>query len=185
MCPIVVDSSSPIPPWLRDPPTFPPEDTFTHNTQLPVIVEQDDRGRSRSRSPRRSRTFPNFCYSPTLRRSSSRSRSRSRSPSPIWRRLRPRSFSPASIDIINIPPPSPIPPIPVPITRQPSPFVPPPSWYVAPSPAPGVWRTLPSIQPTDILTFNYKNNMAYAPAAKTYDVCSLLSLFIVCTCVRA
>ena len=148
MCPIPINPSP-----------LPPKDTFLRNTPPPLIVDQD-RGRSRSRSPRRLRppfTFPNFCSSPTRRRSFSRSRSRS--PSPIWRRLRPRSFSPASIDIINIPPPPPMPE-----------FIPPPSWYVAPSPPPDVWRTLPSMQPTDILTFNYKNNMAYAPAAKTYDV---------------
>ena len=140
MCPIPIDLSP-----------LPPKDTFLHNTPPPFIVDQD-RGRSRSRSPRRLRPpFPRpiVCSS----------RSRSRSPSPIWRRLRPRSFSPASIDIINIPPPPAMPQ-----------FIPPPSWNAALSSPPDVWRTLPSMQPTDILTFNYKSNMAYAPAAKTYDV---------------
>jgi len=45
-----------------------------------------------------------------------------------------------------------------------------------PSPSPwcvrppsGIWSTPAPKQPVDILTFHYNKNMAYAPAAKTYD----------------
>jgi len=40
-------------------------------------------------------------------------------------------------------------------------------WYVGPPS--GIWPTQYAKQPVDILTFHYNKNMAYAPAAKTYD----------------
>jgi hypothetical protein len=41
-------------------------------------------------------------------------------------------------------------------------------WYVGPPSV--IWPTQIPKQPVDILTFHYNKNMAYMPAARTYDV---------------
>jgi hypothetical protein len=69
--------------------------------------------------------------------------------------------------MIIVPPP---PPGPIPAFPPPSPV---PMPYHTPPPMPPSmrWPTLPA--PVDILTFHYEDNMAYAPAAFTYEVRSL------------
>ena len=150
-----------------------------------VEVEEEDRGRSLSRSLNR---LNPMCILPTPQRvpyygGRSGSRSHSRSLSPRWRRRfrsQSRSFSPVGRPyVINILPSSP-PPNPF-VQPGPSGVVSPPSWYTAPPS--GVWPTQVPKQPIDMLTFRYNNNFAYAPAAKTYDVRPLSLLFS--SCVRA
>ena len=166
----------------------------------PSIISdmQEMRGRSRSRSPRRRSRSRSRSPSPSLGfipgpfygnsyipvpppiiydYTPPRSRSCSpisRSPSPVHRRhrrcyrrssrsssRRRRSYSPAPPIIIHAPP----------SVTVPSPLLAPsPMWAPPPAPAP---------EPVDILTFHYNKNMAYAPAAKTYDVRFLLSPRIV------
>lgn len=53
----------------------------------------------------------------------------------------------------------------------------PPIMMTVPSPSPPPLPPVPMpFDPVDILTFNYNKNMAYAPAAKTYDVRPSLAL---------
>jgi hypothetical protein len=173
----------------------------------PVVCVEDCRGRSRSRSrSSRSRSstpsphrLPTIIY-PTRRcgRGSGSSRSpsiRSRSPSPRRYARRPRSYSPGPPYIprpsrspspcpIPIIPPGPtiIAPPPPRICVVPGPMSPPsPSQWCVRPPS-GIWSTQVP-KPVDILTFHYNKNMAYAPAAKTYDVRRLSLLFT--SCLRA
>lgn len=172
----------------------------------PIVQIEECRGRSRSRSCSSSRSSsrsprrlsPIIIY-PNRRRSRgrSRSRSRSRSSSRSWRRCSrrsPRSVSP------YIPPPRLPSPIPIgptiitppaprfcvvpPVHPMSGPMSPPsPSQWCVRPPS-GVWSTqVPMKESVDILTFNYNKNMAYAPAAKTYDVRLLPLLFS--SCLRA
>jgi hypothetical protein len=150
------------------------------------------RSRSRSRSPPSSRshsaspagrrhspiracggpiyiTPPSLYYPSSPSRSCSPDSSRSPSPLPAPRRKRysyrsrtpsPMRPYPYSAPQIIYPPPAP------PIVTMPS--------MTPPTPIrPFVYRqeTLPTPEPVDILTYHYNKNMAYAPAAKTYDVC--------------
>ncbi|KAH9035603.1 hypothetical protein EDB84DRAFT_1269428 [Lactarius hengduanensis] len=145
---------------------------------VPAPVEEGrgrSRSRSRSRSPSRSprrppspvRIYSRYSRSPSPRR---RSRSRSRSSSRSWRRCRRRSVTPPGyLNTVTYrpgPPRSPSPsytiqpPIILPQQQLPIVVVPQPS-----PPLPSSWYK----QPVDILTFHYNKNMAYAPAAKTYD----------------
>ena len=173
----------------------------------PIVQIEECRGRSRSRSSSRSssrsprRLSPIIIY-PNRRcsgRSCSRSRSRSRSSSRSSRRYRrrSRSISPyipppprlPSESPIPIPGPTIIPPAPrfcvvPPVHPMSGPMSPPsPSQWCVRPPS-GVWSTqIPTKESVDILTFNYNKNMAYAPAAKTYDVRLLPLLFS--SCLRA
>lgn len=108
---------------------------------------------------------------------SSRSRSsspESRSPSPPRHKrysYRSRTPSPINPSYTYIPPMPQIYPVPVPPPVQP---------IMPPTPmSPAMWPPAANSIPeaVDILTFNYNNNMAYAPAPKTYDVC-FLSFFL-------
>jgi hypothetical protein len=56
--------------------------------------------------------------------------------------------------IVPAPPQPPLPPLMIPVA----------------SPSPPPLPPMMPFDPVDILTFNYDKNMAYAPAAKTYDV---------------
>ena len=138
----------------------------------PLIGQaSENRGRSRSRSPRRlnpnCRDSPS--HTPSSRSHTPSSRSRSSCSSGQWRARN----APIVIPIPSCQgPPPPLPPIlvyppevPSPRSRSPSP------WCVRPlSPPSVVWPTQVPKQPVDIVTFHYNKNMAYAPAAKTYDV---------------
>ena len=201
------DASTPVVPH-RDIPLV-DADSLIHIMPSTVPVEGyyecqgRGRSRSRSRSPRRLSPVRVYMRSRSRHRSRtpsrSRSRSHSRSSSPRWRRCpfrRPsRSRSPASIPapqlhvprpptVVVMPPPPP-PPIQVPPMSPPSPS----PWYFGP-PSSSIWPTqvaIPKQLPVDILTFRYDKNMAYAPAAKTYDVRPFHSLthsFLSSTCVR-
>ncbi|KAH9980045.1 hypothetical protein BGW80DRAFT_1454588 [Lactifluus volemus] len=172
----VNDVNTPPPIMSRPPPPF-------------VMVEESrERGRSLSRSPPPPIQDLRCCYDPisgtpfSTSRSPSRSisRSRSRSFSPIypladmhvpyyWRKSRtpspirhgglgqPSYNSPI---IMHPPPPPPLAPLPPP----PMPCMSPPLF-----PPPVMWPPSVVKCPVDILTFHYNKNMAYAPAAKTYD----------------
>ena len=122
----------------------------------PVIITGPslyDSSPSRSSSPVSSR-------SPSPRRPRRRRYSyRSRTPSPMR-----RSYTYSPPQIIYPPPPPPI--LPVPNYISPPSPIPPITWPPAANPIP---------EAVDILTFQYNNNMAYAPAAKTYDVCLFVS----------
>lgn len=170
----------------------------------PLIVQApENRGRSRSRSPRRL----NPSHTPSSRSHTPSSCSRSRSPS-RWRASNVSYISPGCPYIITPPSRSstPCPPGPVPIIIQSCPrYVQPPPppimvvppevpsprssrssspWCVRPpSPPSVVWPAQVPKQPVDILTFHYNKNMAYAPAAKTYDV-RLLFFFVFLMFVR-
>lgn len=162
MCPIPIDEET-----LFFPP-HPSTDFVFHCPSTPSELK-------------RSYVFPPPHRTPNSR--GSRDRSRSPSPSPRWTRPRPRSFSPARYThTINAPLPS---PSPIPIVQSgPSPVVLPPSWYT--EPPSGAWPTQVPKQPADILTLNYNNSFAYAPAAKTYDVRPLTHSFgfsHLCECV--
>ena len=164
----------------------PSTDSVVHHAPTPsVVVVEEDRCRSRSCSSLG--LTPRYVFPSPHRTQNCRNRSRSPSLSPRWTRPRPRNFSPARrTPMINVPLPS---PSPMPIAQPgPSPVVLPPSWYA--EPPSGVWPTQVPKQPADILTLNYNNNFAYAPAAKTYDVRPphpfffFLMCLCVCACVR-
>jgi hypothetical protein len=175
--------------------TFIPDDPFDATTAFPspslidipipplpiptppmIHVDESSRGRSLSRSP--TRCFPpppirfreHGCFDRGRTPSGSRSPSRSRSPfcrlrRPYWERSRTPSPSPlpqrhSTYDSSYAPPPVIIPP-PPPIRCITPPHFPPPVLWPPPS--------LAKI-PVDILTFHFNKNMAYAPAAKTYEV---------------
>jgi len=166
--------------------------------QTIVVIEGRGRSRSRSRTPERDFYNPRYSPSPIGPR---RRRSRSRSSTPSWERCRcrRRSPSPEYLRSSRVPPPrtpSPVSvlaaPIIPPLPQQPIVVMPPPmpASISSPSPLPwyqpAVWQTQIVKQPVDILTFHYSNskNMAYVPAAKTYDVRPILTL--VCgMCVRS
>lgn len=188
----------PIPAQVQSPPV--PIEFFFPPGMMPDKCYVRGRSRSRSRSPPSSRGHsaspvgrrhspiracggpiyiaPPSLYYPgsSLSRSCSPDSSRSPSPVPPPRRkrysyrsrtpspMRPYTYSPPQI---IYPPPAP------PIVTVPSMTPPPPI-------RPFVYRqeTLPIAEPVDILTYHYNKNMAYAPAAKTYDVCfSFFSFF--------
>jgi hypothetical protein len=133
----------------------------------PSVVEEDrGRSRSRSRSPLQQRPVGVFrCRS---RSSSSSSPRRSRCPRP-----RPASASPCLPYTATPRCPSrsrSLSPPPIPIVQ--------PSWCAAPPS--GDWPAQVPQQPADILTFDYNENIAYAPAAKTYDVRPLLLVLLMC-----
>lgn len=88
---------------------------------------------------------------------------RSRTPSPCPIPIGPTivSVSPEP-GFVVIPPRAPPPPMLGPLP-PPSPSL----WYTRPPS--GIWPYQAPKQPVDILTFHYNENMAYAPAAKTYD----------------
>jgi hypothetical protein len=148
----------------------------------PVIIPDslDSRGRSRSRSPSPGRINtpspirlcggpvygpPIVCdFSSSPSRSPSPDSSRSPSPRPRRKRDSYRSFSPSPIR----PSFSYAPPV---IIQPPPPIMP--SMTPPPPVPPVVWSPTQYQEPVDILTFKYDKNMAYAPAAKTYDVCTL------------
>ena len=107
--------------------------------------------------------FPGISRSPSPPPRRRRYSYRSRTPSPV--RLSPYPYQ--APRIIYPPPPQPIAPVPCM-----SPMSPPP-------PIPSVWPSaIPPPEPVDILTFHYNNNMAYAPAPKTYDVCGSVYSFL-------
>jgi len=173
--------SSPFPAADSFPCMFPPP------APLQPVGPTEIRGRSTGRSPRGSPSpspsrspspipIDNFdtCYFSVppprarYRRARSFSSSRSRSRSPFGRRSYAPSLRPSSPVIIPPPPPLPTfmaPPTPLPIPLSYQPYTPPP---IPPSMR---WSSLP----VDILTFHYGDNMAYAPAAPTYEVRSLSS----------
>jgi hypothetical protein len=153
----------------------------------PAPVEEGrGRSRSRSRSPRRLSPVRVYGRSRSRHRSRTRSRSHSRSSSIRWRRcaarrrrsdsfftdnlrsrpLRSRSLSPIPAPIICPPQPSQPPIVVVPQAPMSPPS--PSPWYVGPPSV--IWPAQMPKQPVDILTFHYNKNMAYAPAAKTYEV---------------
>jgi hypothetical protein len=153
MCPIPFDEAVFIPQLSS-------AQSVIHNAAPTALVIED---RSRSRSPLRQRPVGVFsCRS----RSSSSSPRRSRcshprpaSPSPYLPYTatprcpsRSRSLSPSPIPIIQPEPPQ---------------IGSPPSWCAAP-PSDDPPTQVPQ-QRADILTFDYNENIAYAPAAKTYD----------------
>ena len=141
-----------------------------------TVVVEEDRGRQPSRAPTIVEVTPppiRIPRSPCRRDSRSPSPSRSRSSSPRTRRPRSRRYSPARPCVINLPSPSPPHPIIMPTVPLACEFYPPP-----PSP---VWPPQVVRAPTvDILTFKYKESMAYAPASKTYHVRPTYSLPHVC-----
>ena len=177
----------------RSPTRVPLPPPITAQAPPPIVIFEPPRGRSRSRSY--SPPFEEFtCTRParSSRRysyvSPSRSRSRSRTPSPCrYSRRRPSSYRPRSVSpslerrySFHVPPPPPpmfYPPLPPPPIfvcppRTPTPIPPPtviiPGPCMTPQPVSPV-TGLP-YEPVDIVTFNYNKDMAYAPAAKTYDV---------------
>ena len=182
---------------LQPSPPSSPKDTFTFysppiviHPPAPQIPIEESRGRNRSRSisrsPSRSPTPPGCvrerrCYDRSRSPSRSRSRSRSRSPyRPYWHGSR----SPSPRPYIPILPPAPVmtPPPPPPMMRC---LTPP---HLAP---PMMWPPPVVKCPVDILTFHNNKSMAYAPAAKTYDVrtssacsspCSASSDHRLCAC---
>ena len=170
MCPIPIDEEA-----LFTAP-LPSMRSAIHIPRQPTVVEavEEDRGRSRSRSPDRLKPI---CIHPPPQRvpycgRRSGSHSHSRSSSPRWRRRyrsKSRSFSPVGRPcVINILPSAPS-PIPIPIAQPgPSQVVSPPSWYA--TPPSGLWPTQVPKQPVDILTFKYNKSLAYVPTTKTYDV---------------
>jgi hypothetical protein len=174
------------PPCMVTPPTVPVVEEARGRSRSRSRSRSHSRSRSSSRSggPRRLSPVRIHVHSRSRHRSRTRSRSRSRSSSPRWRRCparRRRSDSPFMDNLGFRPYPSrSSTPIPIPIIQQPptqppiivvpqGPPMSPPSpspWYCGP---PSVVWQVPK-QPVDILTFHYNKNMAYAPAAKTYDV---------------
>lgn len=131
------------------------------------------RSRSRSSSPRyrdrcsrRRNDSPGCIYIDAPRRRRSRSRSRSLSPIPAPQIIAQPSQPPI---FVMPPPPRPISP------PSPSP------WYTGPPSV--IWPSQYQKVPVDILTFHYNKNMAYAPAAKTYEVSPLPLCVYVCACV--
>ena len=190
-----IDLSSPLPyvppPVPVQSPPLPIEFFFP---ETPDKCYFGSRGRSRSRSrtapsrdpsaspprchsPIRACVNPIMVYPPSLY-GSSHSRSctpeslRSPSPPPRRRRYSYRSRTPSPIrrsytytppQILYPPPPPPIVPLPN-MTQPPPPIIPPFGYRPEPMPIP---------EPVDILTYHSNKNMAYAPAAKTYDVLCL------------
>ena len=116
---------------------------------------------SRSYSPESSRS-----PSPPPRRR--RYSYRSRTPSPISP-IR-RSSYPTIPEVYYVPPPPPI-------VNLPNMTPPPPV-------QPFVYRQETTPEPVDILTYHYNKNMAYAPAAKTYDVCFFMFLLLLSQLIR-
>jgi hypothetical protein len=170
----------------------------------PLADKCYSRGRSRSRSPpsRDRSASPGRRHSPVRgqvyitvpslydtssspsRRSYSPESSRSPSPPPRRRRYSYRSRTPSPIRPYYAPPQIIYPPPPPPIVSLPSLTPPPP---IPSAMWPPTAMSIP--EPVDILTFHYNKNMAYAPAAKTYDVCVFVlvllfvsSRLILCKC---
>jgi hypothetical protein len=158
----------PSPPLMNIPiPPIPiPPIPSTIPVSPPPIFPVDEfkcRGRSLSRSPTPSLNSPvyprEYCHFLGRTPNSSRSPSRSRSPFICGQAyLRARTPSPLR-QSSYVPPPVIIPP-PPPMRCMTPPHIP-----------PALWSPHSIVKfPVDILTFHFNKNMAYAPAAKTYDV---------------
>ena len=165
MCPIPFDEA-----------VLTPQLSSTHTVihdATPTALVEEDRGCSRSPLQRRSvgvfyRRSRSLSASPGR---SQCSRPRPASASPylpyIATSRRPsRSRSPSSSPIIPMVQPGP-PQIGLP-----------PSWCAAPPLSDLPTRVLQ--QPADILTFDYNEDIAYAPAARTYDVRPLSFVLLMC-----
>ena len=163
MCPIPFDEAVLIPELSST-------HTVIHDATPTALVEED---RDRSRSPRQQRSVGVF-YCGSCGYSSSPERSHYSRPRPASfpyiatprRPSRSRSLSPSPI---------------IPMVQPGPPQIGlPPSWCAAPPLGDRPTQVLQQSGPADILTFDYNENIAYAPAAKTYDVRSLSFVLLVC-----